>query len=359
MANPPVHGETVSTLTGSMADHRLAARLEHMLASPWRSTSQAPAGPLPTMRSRRACDGSGRWIAELRRRPGGQQGPTFGPRGRPSAAASVHAIAYAINAALGNLGKLSIFGEGGGPAPAAKQHRRSGGRDPRGTVKTLVILGQSGLTTRRPTWAGRPAKTCRSDPPGLPPRRNLGPRRLQSPRRRTFSSPGATPAPFDGTIVPIQPMILPLFGGLTEIEILAGSPARRRPSRMPWSPRPIGGSRAPTRDFQRFLHDGVLADSAYPSAAWIFNGEGITGCSARGPVRRAVEGTISRCASQRLQGRRRPLRQQRLVSRNAGADDQDLLGQCDSRQPEIAKELGIQSKRFPPAGRPRRDRKFL
>ncbi|MFT3828939.1 MAG: TAT-variant-translocated molybdopterin oxidoreductase [Opitutaceae bacterium] len=68
----------------------------------------------------------------------------------------------------------------------------------------------------------------------------------------------------DGTIVPVQPMILPLFGGVSEIEFLARlagdavtegySLVHRTVSAM------VGGDE---KRFRQWLHDGVLADSAF------------------------------------------------------------------------------------------------
>jgi MoCo/4Fe-4S cofactor protein with predicted Tat translocation signal len=70
----------------------------------------------------------------------------------------------------------------------------------------------------------------------------------------------------DGTLVPIQPLINPLFGGLTDLEVLAviaGS--------IPTSPyeivrqtfRGIGGNSE--EGWRKFLHDGFLANSASPT----------------------------------------------------------------------------------------------
>jgi len=70
----------------------------------------------------------------------------------------------------------------------------------------------------------------------------------------------------DGTVVPVQPLIQPLFGGLTELEVLA-----RAAGLTPTSPHEI--ARATFQEFnldgvfeenwKKFLHDGFLAGSAY------------------------------------------------------------------------------------------------
>ncbi len=70
----------------------------------------------------------------------------------------------------------------------------------------------------------------------------------------------------DGTVLPVQPMILPLFPGMTELELLG-----RILGREPHEPYEIvydtiTGMRSgddAERVFRRFLHDGLLAESAY------------------------------------------------------------------------------------------------
>jgi MoCo/4Fe-4S cofactor protein with predicted Tat translocation signal len=72
----------------------------------------------------------------------------------------------------------------------------------------------------------------------------------------------------DGTIVPIQPLIEPLFGGLTELEVLAliGGLTPSSPYEIVRQTyRGIGGDSE--NNWQKFLHDGFLAGSASPQSA--------------------------------------------------------------------------------------------
>jgi MoCo/4Fe-4S cofactor protein with predicted Tat translocation signal len=72
----------------------------------------------------------------------------------------------------------------------------------------------------------------------------------------------------DGTMVPIQPLIEPLFGGLTELEVLAliGGLSPSNPYEIVRQTfRAIGGNNE--NNWRKFLHDGFLADSASPQAA--------------------------------------------------------------------------------------------
>jgi molybdopterin-containing oxidoreductase family iron-sulfur binding subunit len=72
----------------------------------------------------------------------------------------------------------------------------------------------------------------------------------------------------DGTLVPIQPLIEPLFGGLTELEVLAliGGLTPSSPYEIVRQTyRDIGGT--DENNWRKFLHDGFLAGSASPPAA--------------------------------------------------------------------------------------------
>jgi len=67
----------------------------------------------------------------------------------------------------------------------------------------------------------------------------------------------------DGTLVPVQPLIEPLFGGLTELELLAriGGQEKLKPHDIVRETfRGIGGE--DEDNWKRFLHDGFLAGSA-------------------------------------------------------------------------------------------------
>jgi len=76
----------------------------------------------------------------------------------------------------------------------------------------------------------------------------------------------------DGTLVPIQPLIEPLFGGLTELEVLAliGGLTPSNPYDIVRQTfQGIGGN--DENNWRKFLHDGFLADSASPKATAQYN----------------------------------------------------------------------------------------
>ncbi|HET7537406.1 MAG TPA: 4Fe-4S dicluster domain-containing protein, partial [Candidatus Didemnitutus sp.] len=64
----------------------------------------------------------------------------------------------------------------------------------------------------------------------------------------------------DGTIVPVQPMIMPLFNGLMEVELLARLAGEDKPEAYEQVFATLGRDK---KDFEKFLHDGVLEGSAY------------------------------------------------------------------------------------------------
>src|SRR5690606_1499541 len=80
----------------------------------------------------------------------------------------------------------------------------------------------------------------------------------------------------DGTIAAVQPMILPLFNGLTEIEILprlAGE-TTADPYALVFATITANAGGNAEAVFRQFLHDGILANSSYPVANARFNAAG-------------------------------------------------------------------------------------
>ena len=75
---------------------------------------------------------------------------------------------------------------------------------------------------------------------------------------------------FDGTVVPVQPMILPLFEGIQEIELLARLAGMEETDPYTLVKKTIGNlsSEQNTENvFNRFLSEGILEGSSYPSIA--------------------------------------------------------------------------------------------
>jgi molybdopterin-containing oxidoreductase family iron-sulfur binding subunit len=274
--------ESAFTLTGSMADHRWRMASSHMLAFASalaaRITGDDSYGALA-----RQLDVREGWIEECAADLSANKGECLVLAGSHLPAA-VHAVAYAINAALGNIGSTIDFVE-------VEESRASSIAElssliQKGSVKTLVILG------------GNPAYNAPADLGWAALQRSVAEVvRFGSHVDETSALAGTHIAAahyleswgdartLDGTVVPIQPMILPLFGGLTEIEVLARIAGEENSDPHALVAGTIaalaGGD--PEASFRRFLHDGLLADSAYPKAPVDFDGSGLARLMAEAP----------------------------------------------------------------------------
>jgi MoCo/4Fe-4S cofactor protein with predicted Tat translocation signal len=262
--------ESLFTLTGLNADHRLRvapsmvmavlARLAINLLSPSDIDSKlnelaAPAQPHDA------------WIAACAKDLKANAGKSIvlGGYRLPLAA---HLLVIAINEALGAVGHTVEFR----PAPASKEGALADLASSLigGQVQTLVILG------------GNPAYNAPADlnwPQAQAKAKTVI--RLGYYHDETSWDSATHPESqwdlpmahyleswgdgrtADGTLVPIQPLIDPLFGGLNELEVLAliGGLTPSSPYEIVRETfRAIGG--AGENDWRKFLHDGFLAGSA-------------------------------------------------------------------------------------------------
>ena len=256
--------ESSFTLTGSMADHRLRLASSHMLALAAALAAKVTgSGRFSTLAA--GLDVNPKWIDECAADLIANRGACVVVAGA-HLPEQVHLIAYAINAFLGNIGSTVDFVQVAA-SDATSIHGLAtaiGG----GSVDTLVILG------------GNPAYNAPVD---------LDWKTLQKSvanvvrfgyyldETSAISSAGVQLAAahyleswgdartLDGTIVPVQPMILPLFGGLTELEVLARIiGVKPDPYALVYETITAMTGGDPEKAFRQFLHDGLLAGSAYP-----------------------------------------------------------------------------------------------
>ena len=262
--------ESLLTLTGCMADHRLRLASSQMLAFASalaaKVTGQGSYADLA-----RELDIPASWIPECAADLLAAKGESIVIAGA-HLPASVHVVAHAINAALGNIGQtidmveVPVSGAAGIADLAASMQK--------GDVKTLVILGGNPAYNAPADldWSrlqGAVGEVVRlgvhvDETAKLAGTRLAGAHYLES---------WGDARTLDGTIVPIQPMILPLFGGLTEIEVIArisGAPSADPYALVHETIAGIAGG-DPAAAIQRFLHDGLLAGSAYPAVAVDFD----------------------------------------------------------------------------------------
>jgi len=259
--------EGLMTLTGMNADHRLRVPTSAVLAvataiaAATTANNAAVTGlaqkvPLPA-------SVDPKWIAEcaadlLQNR--GASVVLAGHRQPPA----VHALAAAINAALGNNGKTVVYRE------AAPQLGRLGElRDllNQGAVNTLVILGSNPVYSAPADfdWATAQAKAKTVVRLGYYEDETFPLCTWHLPLSHYLESWGDARTS-DGLLAPVQPLIQPLFGGITEIEVLAriGGMENTKPHDVVRDTfRQFAGQSNFEETWKKFLHDGFLPNTNY------------------------------------------------------------------------------------------------
>jgi MoCo/4Fe-4S cofactor protein with predicted Tat translocation signal len=263
--------EGLMTLTGSNADHRLriptsavagvAARLVAEILA--RGGEEGLAGELKPLAD--SAKEHERWIVacanDLLAHPG-ESLVVAGYR-QPMV---VHMLALAANAALGAIGKAVVFHE---TAPSSQ-----------GSIVQLAQLLNAGEVQTLVICGGNPVYDAPADLAWIKAQGSartvvrLGYYEDETSAASTWQLPLAhfleswgDARTSDGTVVPVQPLIEPLFGGMTELEVLG------RIIGLP-NPTPYEIARETFRQnsgqdeegWKRFLHDGFLPGSAYAPA---------------------------------------------------------------------------------------------
>lgn len=261
--------ESAFTLTGSMADHRLRLGSSQILAF-----AAALAGHVTGSNAHAALaqglDVNPKWIEECAKDLAEHRGESIVIAGAHQPAA-VHVLVNAINAHLGNIGSTVEF-VAAEPRTASTIQALAAAIKA-GSVKTLFVLnGNPAYNAPADLEFGALLKSVPdvirfgyyADETAA-----LAGTTLAATHYLESWSDGRT---LDGTIVPIQPMILPLFGGLMEVELLARLAGEQNPEAYAQVFTTIasvtGGDK---KAFEKFLHDGVLANSAYKPVSVTFN----------------------------------------------------------------------------------------
>jgi molybdopterin-containing oxidoreductase family iron-sulfur binding subunit len=260
--------ESLMTLTGANADHRL--RVPSSVVGKAAAALAAAAGVSNVSAEGIPADAA-MWLTECANDLKAHAGRCLVVAGAGQSLA-VHALAYAINATLGNVGHtLELLPAEVEPDSLAELVAEL--KD--GKVKTLVILGgnpaysapanldfagvlgtarKGGTTVVRLGYYETDETTALCD--------------WQLPAAHYLESWGDARTS-DGTVVPVQPLIAPLFGGLTEIEVIARilgvqAAGAYEIVRETFANLVEGDVEAKWR---KFLHDGFLAASGYRPVA--------------------------------------------------------------------------------------------
>ena len=255
--------ESMPTNTGAIADHRLPLRASQIedfaraVAAGLGLPLQAPAG----------LEAHTKWIAVLVRDLQKHRGSSLVIAGEEQPPA-VHALAHAMNDALGNAGRTVVYAEPVAATPTLQTQ----------SLRELVADMQAGKVALLLILGGNPVFSAPADVPFAPALAkvplsvHLGLYNDETSQLCHWHIPEAHPLEswsggraYDGTITIMQPLIAPLYDGKTAHEVLAVLSDRPERSshdivRDYWKTRHGAG------DFELFwrktLHDGFIADSA-------------------------------------------------------------------------------------------------
>jgi molybdopterin-containing oxidoreductase family iron-sulfur binding subunit len=245
--------ESLFTLTGANADHRLripASELIRIAASmEWATANGLGMMPAALVNPKPAGVDFG-WIAECAKDLLANKGECLVVAGQRQPLV-VHLMAWAMNYALGNIGKTVTL------LPAIEN--ASAGLDgfDASAAETLVVLGENPVYNLN--WSPKQKTVVR-----------LGYYEDETFEKSTWHFPAAhyleswgDATTSDGTAVPIQPLIQPLFGGMTELEFLARIAGESQTSPHEIARTTFGGSE---ESWKKFLFNGFASTGAPDSA---------------------------------------------------------------------------------------------
>jgi MoCo/4Fe-4S cofactor protein with predicted Tat translocation signal len=293
--------ESLMTLTGVNADHRLrvpASSVIQFAAALAKVVLKQTGGAaeLPNLGMPNGADPAfaSQWVKECAQ-------DLLQSRGRSLVVAgyrqplAVHLIAHALNAGLANVGKTVVYHE----LPEAKE----------GTIAELASALNGGKVDTLVILNSNPAYTAPADLNWLATQRKAkNVVRLGYYEDETFplcdwhlptahfleSWGDALTA--DGTLVPIQPLIAPLFDGITELEVLARILGANATSPYEIARETFAAMHKENdleEAWKRYLHDGFLADSAAKPIEVSFNAQALTqafsGAKATAPTANSLE----------------------------------------------------------------------
>jgi molybdopterin-containing oxidoreductase family iron-sulfur binding subunit len=277
--------ESGFSLTGSMADHRLRLASSHILALTAALANKVLATEVfAPLAAGLDFPNKDKWIDECAKDLLENAGKSLVVAGAHQPV-QVHILANAINAKLGNIGHTVDFVAV--EAPQASSISALATAIKGGSVKTLIVLG------------GNPAYNAPADLDfgvllkSVPDVIRFGYYQDET-SALSGTHIGAThyleswgdARTVDGTIVPVQPMIMPLFNGVSEVELLARVAGEETTDAYAQVFTTIGHltSGDSKKAFEKFLHDGLLEGSAYPVVSVAFDPQHSASAFAKNPA---------------------------------------------------------------------------
>ena len=232
------------TITGGMADHRLRAKVGDIGALALALAKELNVSGAELKVVGNSTDKARKFISALAKDLEAHKGKSIVVAG-PRQPAAVHTLVFAINAALGNIGQTIVFTKlAEERAKPLEQLKQLATDLHAGTVKTLIVLG------------GNPAYSLPADVPFADALKKVA---VSVALATSFAA-----APVDATASIQQPMIEPLYGGKSVLEvaaILAGmEPASDYEIvRSNWASQGAPAERE--KKWNAALFDGVVADT--------------------------------------------------------------------------------------------------
>jgi molybdopterin-containing oxidoreductase family iron-sulfur binding subunit len=292
--------EGVYSLTGAMADHRL--RLESRQIAPFLAALAARVAPPEAGAARVAGAGvpgiDSRWVDALAKDLLANRGKGLIVAGERQPAA-VHAAVCALNTSLGNTGTtVSYFETKDAALPSVSSLVSLVSAMKAGAIQTLVVLGGNPVFDAPADldFASAMAKVPRSIALGHTVDETSAKATWHVPRAHYLESWGDARA-VGGTLSVVQPLILPLFGGRTPVEVLGLMVGGKdRPGydivRETWNP--ILGEAEFDRKWNRVLHDGLLAGSELTEVVPTVKGDAVAELGRLGAASQAAPGSPGR-----------------------------------------------------------------
>jgi MoCo/4Fe-4S cofactor protein with predicted Tat translocation signal len=286
--------ESMPTSTGSRADHRLALKASLVEAAARRIAGAVQAPGAATTVAPQFNAAQSKFLDAVAKDLQAHRGRSLIVAGDEQPAA-VHALAHAMNHALGNVGTTVLYTD---PIEAEPVDQLGSLRDlvadmNAGHVDLLLIVSGNPVYTAPPDlkFADAMNKVQLSAHLSLYDDETSARCHWQIPEAH-FLETWSDARAFDGTLSIVQPLIAPLYGGKTAHELLASLSDRPEQSsyeivREYWATHApgSGANRAPATPtaaaefeaaWRRWLHDGLIPDTAYEPRTIAFTGGSAT-----------------------------------------------------------------------------------
>jgi MoCo/4Fe-4S cofactor protein with predicted Tat translocation signal len=265
--------ESIFSATGAAADHRLAIPSSQVgafasaLAIELRGKTTQPATLTSLVPSGEWSDEAKKFLGALAKDLAANIGTSVVVAG-PRQPAEVHALAFALNSVLGNIGKTVTFVKD--PAPTRPAYGAAiatlASKIEKGEVNTLVILGGNPVYDAPADlkFGDKLAKVATVIQHSLYFNETTQSATWHLPRAHFLESWGDARA-WDGTLSVVQPLILPLYGALSSPELLCELAGAGKKGYELTRTALKGLFKADFESgWRKTVHDGVAVGTAYP-----------------------------------------------------------------------------------------------